>query len=416
MGMPKRHDVLIIGAGLAGLRAAERLHSSGFQVLLLEAEGRVGGRVATDHVDGFLLDHGFQLYNPAYPAGQATFDQEALELGQFDRGVTVASAENEITVQLSLAGLAKSVVGIAGGQLGGPIGLAALLRYLTLCGATSMAQLSRRPDVTIAEAFRQAGLDPKSVRELLAPFLSGVFADIHLDTSRRYADLILRSFVRGVPGVPAAGMAALPEQIVSQLPADCVRTGTPVRNVLPGKVETDHETLHATAVVVATAAPVAQQLLPGLETAAMRSLTTWYFSAPEALSDRRVLTVGTGLQGLANIAVMNAASSSYAPAGTSLVAATAVGDFPDYQSAKQARRATAAGLQLARNELDLIACYPIKHALPAATVPFSIRKPIDLGDGLFVVGDHRDTPSIQGALVSGRRGADSVAHWLRTRS
>ncbi len=412
--MSSRPDVLIVGAGLAGLRAAEKLMDADFEVLVLEASDRVGGRVATDTIDGYLLDHGFQLYNPAYPAGQATFDHEALDLGQFDRGVTVAGADKQTTVQLTPAGLAKTLTGVASGQLGGPIGLAALLRYLTLCGATSMAQLSRRPDVSIAEAFRHAGLEPRTVHELLAPFLSGVFADLQLQTSRRYADLVLRSFARGLPGVPATGMAALPAQILSQLPAHAVRTNQQVTKVSPGKVETEQAAFRASAVVVATAAPAAQQLLPGLQTSTMQSLTTWYFSGPEALAERRVLTVGTGLQGLANIAVMNAASSSYAPKGASLVAATAVGHFPDYQSAKLARQATAAALQVARNDLDLLACYPIENALPAATVPFSVRKPISLGDGLFVIGDHRDTPSIQGALVSGRRGADSVAHWLRT--
>jgi predicted NAD/FAD-dependent oxidoreductase len=40
--------------------------------------------------------------------------------------------------------------------------------------------------------------------------------------------------------------------------------------------------------------------------------------------------------------------------------------------------------------------------------PLDIRKPVDLGDGLFVAGDHRDTASIQGAMVSGRRAADAV--------
>jgi hypothetical protein len=44
----------------------------------------------------------------------------------------------------------------------------------------------------------------------------------------------------------------------------------------------------------------------------------------------------------------------------------------------------------------------------------TLQRPVDLGDGVFVVGDHRDTPSIQGALVSGRRGAAAVLrHLLR---
>jgi hypothetical protein len=37
-----------------------------------------------------------------------------------------------------------------------------------------------------------------------------------------------------------------------------------------------------------------------------------------------------------------------------------------------------------------------------------VRRDVELGDGLFVAGDHRDTPSSQGALVSGRRAAQAV--------
>lgn len=40
--------------------------------------------------------------------------------------------------------------------------------------------------------------------------------------------------------------------------------------------------------------------------------------------------------------------------------------------------------------------------------PLDMRQPVELGDGLFVAGDHRDTASIQGAIVSGRRAATAV--------
>jgi hypothetical protein len=40
--------------------------------------------------------------------------------------------------------------------------------------------------------------------------------------------------------------------------------------------------------------------------------------------------------------------------------------------------------------------------------PLDLRQPVALGDGLYVAGDHRDTASIQGAIVSGRRAAAAV--------
>ena len=61
---------------------------------------------------------------------------------------------------------------------------------------------------------------------------------------------------------------------------------------------------------------------------------------------------------------------------------------------------------------DLLAVHEIPEALPVLRPPLAIRRPVDLGDGLVVVGDHRDTASIQGALVSGRRGAGALLHYL----
>ena len=246
----------------------------------------------------------------------------------------------------------------------------------------------------------------------MTPFLSGVLADPNLATSRRYADLVLRSFVRGVPGVPVRGMAQLPEQLAAGLPRGAVATSTPVESVAPGTVRTAEKTYQAQAVIVATEAPVARDLLPGLLVPDMRSLTTWYFAGPTELNRQRVLMVGTGLGGLANIAVMSAAAPSYAPIDRALLAATAVGHHPDSAALARAQQVTARVMEVDSQDLQPLASYPIKHALPTALSPFSLRQPVDLGQGMFVVGDHRDTPSIQGALVSGRRGADAAARYL----
>jgi predicted NAD/FAD-dependent oxidoreductase len=57
---------------------------------------------------------------------------------------------------------------------------------------------------------------------------------------------------------------------------------------------------------------------------------------------------------------------------------------------------------------ELLASYPIPYALPAMPVPFELQRPVRAADGLYVAGDHRDTSSIQGALVSGRRAAQAL--------
>ena len=54
-------EVLIVGAGLAGLNAAIHLEAAGVEVTVIESSDRAGGRVASDVIDGFICDRGFQL-------------------------------------------------------------------------------------------------------------------------------------------------------------------------------------------------------------------------------------------------------------------------------------------------------------------------------------------------------------------
>jgi predicted NAD/FAD-dependent oxidoreductase len=55
-------DVIVVGAGLAGLVAAHRLSAAGAQVHLLEKGAGPGGRLATRRIDGARLDHGAQFF------------------------------------------------------------------------------------------------------------------------------------------------------------------------------------------------------------------------------------------------------------------------------------------------------------------------------------------------------------------
>ncbi len=59
-------DVVIVGAGIAGLSAAHRLTSAGIATAVLEAAHCVGGRMSTEKVDGFRLDRTAQLLSTAF--------------------------------------------------------------------------------------------------------------------------------------------------------------------------------------------------------------------------------------------------------------------------------------------------------------------------------------------------------------
>lgn len=395
--MANRADVVVVGAGLAGLRAAQLLAAAGRDVVVLEAADAIGGRVRTDRVDGFTLDRGFQLYNPAYPQGRLAWPD--LVIRPFAAGVDVV--RDGISHPLadprrdpgSLPATLRSLR-----ALGATRGLGAFASYAARLGTPAHPRRtpSERADQGIGEALRAAGVDDAAFDCLVRPFLSGVLADSALETPRGIADDILRTFLAGTPGVPAQGMDELPRRLAAGV---SVLTNAPVLSATSGRVTTADAEWLADDVVLAVEDP--SSLVPTAPATQWRALTTWYFAAAALPRRHPMLLVSPDVR-LANVAVMSDVAPSYAPAGRRLIAASAVG-FHDSAPAELWARADAARLLgVAPGDLELIAHYPIASALPAV----GARRSQTVSSGMVLAGDHRQAPSINGALASGRRAAE----------
>jgi phytoene dehydrogenase-like protein len=417
VSQPVEVDVVIIGGGLAGLAAARRLDRAGVEWLLVEASDRIGGRVATDIIDGWRLDRGFQVLNTAYPRLPALVDIDALDMRYFTAGVLVRRGGELQRLGNPLhdpIGAAMSLTSSVG-TLSDRLKFAALA---TRCATLPAARLLEAREMTTQDMLRKAGLSHRMIEEVLRPFMSGVFADRSLDTSSHVFAMVLRSFARGRIGVPAAGMAALPAAIAGPLPYPQLLIGARTLSIGPGLVVTDGGEIHARAVIVATDPTTAATLLPQLPTPDMHGLTTFYFGADHAPIDEPTLLLdGDRREIISNTVVISNAAPEYAPTGKSLIAASVVGVSAPSSASEQVIR-----VELARmygtpaDEWDLLDVISIPHALPSARVPqAALRKPVDMGDGLFVAGDHRDSPSIQGALAGGWRTAGAVLSWLGAR-
>ncbi|MER7460791.1 NAD(P)/FAD-dependent oxidoreductase [Micromonospora sp. NPDC126480] len=405
-------DVVVIGGGLAGLAAARRLHRAGVPWRLLEASDRLGGRVATDAVDGFLIDRGFQVLNTAYPRLGTLLDVDRLGLGHFTPGVLVRRGGTLHRLVNPL----RQPTGTPETVLAGVGSLPDRLRFAALaagCATLPARRLLDAPETTTQAALRRAGLSDAIIEELLRPFLSGVFIERQLDTSSRVLAMVLRSFARGRIGLPAEGMAALPRAIAAPLPTDLIDLDTPVAEVAPGRVRTQAGDIAARAVVVAVDPPAAATLLPMLSRVRMHSYTTWYHATDTPPLDEPILLVdGDRRELIANTVVISRAAPTYAPEGRHLVATSAVGPAAPPEPVIRDELARLYGRSTA--DWTHLTTVSVPAALPAAPPPQGrLRKPVVLGDGLFVAGDHRDSPSIQGALASGWRTAGAVLAHLR---
>ena len=414
---------MVVGAGLAGLRCAEVLADAGRSVVVLEAGRVAGGRQRTDEVDGFLLDRGFQVRNPAYPAVQRWVDVDALRLRPFGAGLLVRRDGGlaELTHPL------RSPSGIPGTLRSGLLTPRAVLALARWAGPAVLAprRVIAGPDRSVRAGLDRAGVTGPLRTEVLEPFLAGVLAEDRGDTSDAFVRLLVRMFALGVPGVPARGIRALPEQLadrVRRLGVD-LRVAHPVVSVTEDAGGASVELagggrVRGRAVVVAVGPDAVAGLTP-LPAPATKGLQTWWFAAPEAPTDSSMLIVDGRRRGpVVNAAVMSNAAPSYAPAGRHLVQVTCLldagrpGTEPTAASAAAdeavVRRQAGEMFGVSTDAWELIRRDDIHHALPAQPAPLRTAAPARVSPGVYVAGDHRDTASIQGALVSGNRVAQAV--------
>ena len=405
--LPSETDVVIVGAGLAGLTAARVLEQNGISAVVLESSDGVGGRVRSDVVDGFILDRGFQVLLTAYPEIHRHLDIPKLDLKTFEPGAIVwreghgAIVGDPIRRPKTLVSTSLAPIGTIGDKA-----RIALMR--TKLKSADPRALLRGEDMPTSDALRKMGFSPKIIDRFFKPLVGGIQLDPTLSTSRRMFDVIFRTLATGDSAVPALGMGEITRQLESSLRTTPVFLNSPVATVKPGVVtlKNDHE-IRARQVVVATEGPAASSLL-GLPEVPSRAAGCVYFAAPISPIDGAYIVLdGHGQGPVLNVAVMSNVSTHYAPSGQHLIAAALPGLVDgDLEAAARRQLRSWWGAQV--DEWRHLRTYRIAHGQPGQNTPFHPKKKVSLGDGLYVCGDHRDTGSIQGAMFSGRRCAEQV--------
>ena len=408
-------DVVIVGAGLAGLACARRLMQCGVSFALLEAADGVGGRVRTDVVGGFRLDRGFQLFLPAYPEAARVLDYAALDLRPFVPGALVRVGRTFHRVAdprvEPLTGLLSAVnpVGTFRDKL-------RLAKFKFALDRVPVERLGDTPDNSTLDELRgNRGFTDAFIRRLAVPFFGGVFLEKDLATSARFFRFVFKMFAAGAGAVPRLGMQQIPDQLAATLPAGSVRLNAAVASLQPGRVTlASGETLTPRAVVVATDATVAARLTGGaVADPGWNGNVTVYFAADKSPIGEGILAVnGTGVGPVNTVAVMSDVSRDYAPPGAALVSASVVGDGGVSPGDIEAsvRRQLAEWYGPCVDDWRHLRTDRIPLALPDQSVgklsPW--QRPVRLERGLYVCGDHRDNASIDGALTSGFRAAQAA--------
>ena len=386
--MPSRSaDVLIVGAGLAGLSATLNLQAAGKEVLVIESSDRAGGRVASDVIDGFICDRGFQLINAKYPALQELDVIKELDFLPASRVIEVSLGEKRHPI-----GDPRQAPWTAFNRQTGSIPeKIALLRFIA--GKAKQGQ-------SIAQALRSTGT---CYDRVLRPFLQGVFLTDPENVDAVYGRSIIKSFVNGQPGVPRKGVGELPKALAKRV--ENIVYNSQVERIEQKSVKTNHGSFTAAKILIATDATTATQLLGLAEVPRMAGCITWYHATSHNPSGNGHLVVDGQRRGpIINTVVISDISKNYAPIGQNLISTTT--DLNVTES--DVRRHLAIVWGTSTHGWQFIAKYEIPAALPIHNVGRALSQGMKINDHHIVAGDHRTVPSQQGALFSGRLAAELI--------
>lgn len=379
----------VIGAGLAGLSAALTLQDAGAEVVLIDSADRPGGRIASDAIDGFILDRGFQLINLNYPEIKRLAIADELEFKEAPRSLRVSFDSDFVT----LGDPRSSFLSIFSSVSGSLISKAALLKYLA----------SKPKSLESVEAHLLRSGCGDLYKKVLKPFLQGVFLADPSRVSAVVGREIIGSFISGRSGVPAQGVGALPIALAKRV--SNLKLNTRVEEIRGKTILTNNGEFEVEKIILATDLTTAGQLLGANQVNPLLSATTWYHATETPPTETAQLVVDSQSRGpVVNSIVISNLADGYAPAGQSLISSTTI----SHASESEVRRHLALMWGQSTGEWHLLAKYEINSALPLFAPGAELVKSSRVGENLYCAGDYLSAPSQNGALLSGRFAAEEL--------
>ena len=378
--------VVVVGAGLAGLSAAQSLIEAGIDVRVLEASTKIGGRVQTDEINGYRFDRGFQLINARYPEVEALNIVDKLDFRYAPRAVDIALDKSVVR----LGDPRKYFFSALRSESGSLREKISFLKYL----------FSKSTHGSNVESELLAAGCNKLYSRVLKPFLTGVFLAQPSRVDSVSGREIIKGFISGAPGLPARGAGEFSRILADEIGS--IETGVQVNAITDLELNTSKGVIAARAIIVATDQITAAQLLEIEEVGESVSCTTWFHSTPDAVDCDSTLRV----DGLARGAIINSIAISKllplsAPVDRILFSSTSLG----HASESEVRRHLSLIWGVDTAGWELVAKYDIKNALPLFTPGRSRAQSLQVRPGVWRAGDYLSAASQNGALASGRLAA-----------
>ncbi len=179
--MSSKYDVIVVGAGLAGLSCAYELSAKGKKILVLEAQEYAGGRTSSFNDDGMEVESGLHRYIGYYSALPKLLKKCGVKIEEivtWEEKVDILIKNENRKLVLGVAPFFapfKTIRGILGNN-----NILTLQDKLSLIpffvsGFLSYLFCDKLDDISVSEYADRKGVTSKSKRLLLEPLSSGIF-------------------------------------------------------------------------------------------------------------------------------------------------------------------------------------------------------------------------------------------------
>jgi len=409
----EEEKIYIIGAGLSGLIAALELEKSNFSPIILESTGGIGGRMKTEEVDGFLLDHGFQVLNTAYPEAKKYLDFKALRLKTFDPGAVIFDGKNSYIITDPMRNPLQ-IVGMAFSKVGSFLDKVKMFTLTQELKKKTNEAIFNEPTIPTHQYLKEYGFSDQIIANFFKPFFRGIFLEKQLNTSSRMFEFIFKMFALGNASVPEKGMGEIPAMIRRQLSKTQLRLDTPVEKVEGKTIHLSNgEILEADRIIIAVQPDKVMKQLGG-QFAPAHKVSNLYFSTQKSFLARPMIGLLPGDKHLVNNMVyMDDVSKAYSSNGRALLSVSVLESSlgeKELIKAVQMELEEISGIKA--EYFKFVKAYHIPYALPNLddlkySVPFTECK---ITDHVYLAGDYLLNGSINAAMTSGRTAAEAVVH------
>jgi len=399
----------IIGGGVSGLIAARVLEKKGFNPIILEASERVGGRIKTDIIEGYQLDHGFQVLLTAYPAVKKYLDYDALNLQFFLPGAYIFKANTQSIIGDPLRDVSLLISTLFSG-IGSISDKFKILKLNHKIKKKSLTDIFSEKEQTTLSYLKEFGFSKDMLNDFFIPFFSGIFLENKLETSSRMFEFVYKMFGEGHAAIPKAGMEAIPKQLLNNLKTTTFQYNTEVANVKDGQITLKNGSKLESDFTILTIPP--DSLVSNIKNqpTEWRSCVTLYFETTTRVINKPLIGLIAKPDTLVNNIVYNSSLASVTRPAHELLCVTVIDD----QNLSDHKLVTAVEDELKElcdiTIIRFIKQYRITKALPKLENLKYEMKPseMQLSNSLFVAGDTQLNASFNAAMISGEQAALAV--------